>query len=113
MDILLTSAGRRSYLVRYFKEALAGKGKVYAANSEWSTVLEVADKAVFSPLIFDERYTEFLMNYCKNHHIKLLISLFDMDLPVLAGSKRNSRKKESKIVVSDSEVTKYAMRNEK
>ena len=33
MNILLTSAGRRTYLVEYFKEALAGHGKVYASNS--------------------------------------------------------------------------------
>jgi len=46
MNILLTSAGRRTYLVQYFKEVLAEKGKVHASNSEWSTALEVADEAV-------------------------------------------------------------------
>lgn len=33
MNILLTSAGRRTYLVEYFKKALGGQGKVYASNS--------------------------------------------------------------------------------
>ena len=37
MNILLTSAGRRTYLVEYFKEALqmAGvEGQVHTANSQ-------------------------------------------------------------------------------
>ena len=33
LNILLTSVGRRGYLVKYFKDALGDNGKVYAANS--------------------------------------------------------------------------------
>jgi hypothetical protein len=33
VNILLTSVGRRSYLVQYFKDALEGLGKVHVANS--------------------------------------------------------------------------------
>ena len=45
MNILLTSAGRRTYLVRYFKEALkkAGvSGLVHGANSQESPALAAA-----------------------------------------------------------------------
>lgn len=105
MNILLTSAGRRSYLVQYFKDALYGTGKVHASNSEWSTALEVADEAVLSPLIYDDDYITFLLNYCKKNRIKVIISLFDIDLPILAKSKERFRKEGINVVVSDYEVT--------
>ncbi len=47
MNILLTSAGRRTYLVEYFKEALhmAGEaGMVHAANSKVSPAFFAADR---------------------------------------------------------------------
>ena len=33
MNILLTSVGRRGYLVKYFKEALGAAGKVFGADN--------------------------------------------------------------------------------
>lgn len=105
MNILLTSAGRRSYLVTYFKEALAGTGQVYASNSEWSTALEIADKGVLSPLIYDDNYIKFLLEYCETHNINGIISLFDVDLPILAQAKEQFKKKGIQIIVSDYEVT--------
>jgi carbamoyl-phosphate synthase large subunit len=105
MNILLTSAGRRSYLVTYFKEALGNSGKVHAANSEWSTALEVADKAVLTPLIYDENYISFILEYCRNEDITLVLSLFDIDLPVLAKSKDIFRREGVNVIVSDYPVT--------
>ena len=64
MNILLTSAGRRTYLVDYFREALkkAGlKGKVYAANSQESPALAAADGKVITPLIYSREYIPFLL----------------------------------------------------
>lgn len=105
MNILLTSAGRRSYLVQYFKEALTGKGKVHASNSEWSTALEVADEAVITPLIYDDKYISFLQDYTQIHDIGLIISLFDIDLPVLAQAKQSFKELGVHVIVSDYEVT--------
>ncbi len=39
MNILLTSAGRRTYMVNYFKDVLNGKGKVFASNSIYTYTL--------------------------------------------------------------------------
>ena len=36
MNILLTSAGRRTYMVEYFKEVLNGNGEVHASNSDYT-----------------------------------------------------------------------------
>ncbi len=105
MNILLTSAGRRSYIVQYFKESLNGKGKVHASNSEWSTALDVADEAVITPLIYDERYISFLKDYAKVQDIGVIISLFDIDLPVLAQAKQSFKELGIHVIVSDYEVT--------
>ena len=42
MNVLLTSAGRRSYIVDYFKK-VNGIGKVYASNSAYNIALKRAD----------------------------------------------------------------------
>ncbi|HRZ25804.1 MAG TPA: ATP-grasp domain-containing protein [Spirochaetota bacterium] len=84
MNIIITSAGRRSYIVKYFQDALAGDGLVHAGNSELSAALLAADKYVLTPLIYDSEYIDFLINYCKSNEITAILSLFDVDLPVLA-----------------------------
>lgn len=105
MNILLTSTGRRTYLVEYFKKALQGKGKVYASNSILTYTLTQADGYVITPNIYDEHYIEFLINYCKTKQIEAIISLFDIDLPVLAKNKALFEMNGIKLVVSDYNVT--------
>lgn len=105
MNILLTSAGRRTYLVEYFKKALAGKGKVYASNSIDTYTLHQADGYVITPTIYDSEYVGFLISYCKKKDISAIISLFDIDLPVLAKHKPNFEKEGITVVVSDYQVT--------
>ena len=65
MNILLTSVGRRTYLIEYFKEAMQGIGNVYASNSEYTYSLSHADEYVITPIIYDETYVSFLIDYCK------------------------------------------------
>lgn len=84
VNILLTSAGRRTYMVQYFKQALQGKGKVYASNSEYTHTLGEADGYVITPMIYDTKYIDFLIDYCKEKEITAIISLFDVDLTKLS-----------------------------
>lgn len=105
MNILLTSTGRRTYLVEYFKKALQGKGKVYASNSIFTYTLTQADGYIITPNIYNENYITFLINYCKTNEIEAIISLFDIDLPVLAKNKALFEKNGIKLVVSDYNVT--------
>lgn len=105
MNILLTSAGRRSYIIQYFREALAGLGSVHAANSVYSSALQAADRAVLTPLIYDSSYIDFLIDYCKRNEIGALLSLFDIDLPILAQSKARFMQQGVQVVVSDYDVT--------
>lgn len=105
MNILLTSAGRRTYMVNYFKNVLKGKGKVYASNSVYTYTLQQADNYIITPQIYDDNYIEFLLNYCKKENIQAIISLFDIDLPVLAKNRDIFEKQGIKLVVSDYNVT--------
>ena len=87
MNILLTSAGRRTYLVEYFKEALfmaKEDGSVHAANSQECPAFYVADRWVKTPLIYAPEYIPFLLEYCKTQKIGMVVPLFDIDVPVLA-----------------------------
>ena len=47
MNILFTCAGRRNYLINYFKEALKGEGKVFATDMQLTApALVDADVAI-------------------------------------------------------------------
>ncbi len=87
MNILLTSVGRRGYLVDYFRDALQDTGRVFASNSEYTVGLQRADGFFLSPLIYDDDYISFLIEVCKRHDISAIISVFDIDLLVLAKAK--------------------------
>lgn len=105
MNILLTSAGRRTYMVRYFKEALNGSGLVHASNSVFTYTLAQADKYVITPQIYDDGYVEFLLAYCKKESVSAIISLFDIDLPILSRHRQLFAENGIVVVVPDYEVT--------
>lgn len=104
MNVLLTSVGRRAYMVKYFQKALAGIGEVHVCNSDDLTVaFQYADKSVISPLIYDDHYIPFLLEYCQKNKISVLLSLFDIDLLVLAKHKNEFESIGTKVIVSDEE----------
>lgn len=86
MNVLLTSAGRRNYLVDYFKEAVQPYGgMVHAINSHINApALFVADQYSIAPPIYSEGYVDFLIDYCSKNNIQVIVPLLDNDLPVLA-----------------------------
>ena len=88
MNVLLSSVGRRSYLVDYFKEALAGKGKVVATNtSADATGMFAADIAEVVPPAKSPKFIDALLETCLRHNIKLLCSLHDWEVPFIAPHK--------------------------
>ncbi len=105
MNILLTSVGRRAYMVKYFKELVKEEGLVHVCNSDNKSIaFKYADKKVISPLIYDENYIPFLLNYCKENNIGILISLFDIDLLILAKHKKQFEEIGTKVIVSDPKI---------
>lgn len=102
MNVMLTSVGRRAYMVKYFKEVLGSTGQVHVCNSDDLTVaFHYADKSVVSPLIYDNDYIPFLLKYCEENHIDILLSLFDIDLLMLAKNKDQFAQIGTRVIVSD------------
>lgn len=86
MNVLLTSAGRRSYLVRYFREALNGRGRVLVANSHRdAAAVQAADEAYVVPPASDPRYGETVLDLCRSAGVRLLCSCHDLDTLALSG----------------------------
>ena len=108
MNILLTSVGRRAYIIDYLRDvykALGLKGSIIATNSDMNTTaMSMADKAFESPLIYDEEYIPFLMDICKKEKIDILISLFDIDLMILAKNKGGFEALGVKVIVSKENI---------
>lgn len=104
MNIFLSSVGRRAYMVKYFKEVLGDTGQVHVGNSDDLTVaFQYADQSVITPLIYDESYIPFLLDYCESHQIDVLLSLFDIDLLILARNKARFAEIGTRVIVSSPE----------
>ena len=105
INILLTSVGRRTYLVKYFQDALGNSGEIHVANSSPVTpVFSQVKNAIVTPLIYDSSYIPFLLDYCKENKISAIISLFDIDLPVLSANKHLFEEIGTQVIVSDKDV---------
>jgi len=105
MNILITSAGTRGYLIRYFKKALKEKGKIFAADcSKYSPALYNADNYFIVPTVADENYISELYKICLKNDVKGFVSLNDVELPVLAQHKSKFINKGIQLIVSDKRV---------
>lgn len=88
MNILFTCAGRRNYLVNYFKEALNGNGQVFTADANtYAPALQEADKAFVVPPLDDRNYVDTILDICKQNAVRLLVPLNDLELPLLGDSR--------------------------
>lgn len=105
MNILFTCAGRRNYLINYFKEALQGQGQVVAADRQvCAPALADADIAIQVPNIYDKTYIPTIIDIVKKHNIRAVISLNDLELPVLSARKKEIERFGAKVIVSDEQV---------
>lgn len=84
-NVLITSAGRRTSLVRAFAEAT--RGTVVAADIDpLAPALTFADTAVRVPPVSDPGFVDELAAIVRDHEIDLVIPTIDPELPVLAGN---------------------------
>lgn len=104
MNVLLTSAGRRTYMADYFRRALDGKGLVFVSNSAPSPALREGDRSFLTPVIYSEDYIPFLIEKCRKERIGLIVPLFDIDLPVLAAHRKEFEETGTQLAVSDPEM---------
>jgi carbamoyl-phosphate synthase large subunit len=102
MNILFTCAGRRNYLINYFKTALNGKGKIFAADMQLlAPAMADADVAILVPSIYDEKYIDTLVDIIKNNNISAVISLNDLELPILSANRKRLENCGAKLLISD------------
>lgn len=105
MNILFTCAGRRTYLLKYFKENMSAEDKVVATDMQLSApALQVADVKLQVPAVYDPKYIDITLNICKEQNIDALISLNDLELPILAENKAKFESLGVKVIVSDPDV---------
>ena len=105
MNILFTCAGRRTYLLKYFKENMTEDDKVFATDMQLSApALQVADVKLQVPAVYADNYIDITLDICKTHHIDALISLNDLELPILADNKSKFEAIGTKAVISSPEV---------
>ena len=65
MNVLLTCAGRRNYMVEFFRAALDGRGQVCAADcSKDAPALHEADRAFVVPPVTHPEYIEHMLELC-------------------------------------------------
>jgi carbamoyl-phosphate synthase large subunit len=89
MRVLLTSIGRRGYLVKYFKETLGADGEVWGAdNSRYAPAFRYCDKAVLLPEVTSRNYVDELLAFCLSNKISMLVPLIDPELTVLAAQRQ-------------------------
>ncbi|MGE6328536.1 ATP-grasp domain-containing protein [Psychrobacter pacificensis] len=89
MNVLLTSVGRRSYLVNYFKEALGDSGKVIATNIfKQAAGMAAADVAIVTPPANHPDYISSIIDICNKYNIGLLCSLHDLDVYILSQNQK-------------------------
>jgi carbamoyl-phosphate synthase large subunit len=88
MNILLSCSGSRNYLIDFFKTALAGNGQVFVCDSNPDAVsVQEADHAFILPRSSHPQYFDRLLAICQQDQIGLLISLNDLELPLLAAQR--------------------------
>jgi carbamoyl-phosphate synthase large subunit len=105
MNVLLTSVGRRTYLVDYFKQVLRGRGKVFATNSSWdSSGMWIADQGFLVPPACEPGYLEEILRICAAQDVCAVFSLHDWEAPFLAAGVEQFRRRGIVLGVSRPEV---------
>ena len=88
MNILFTCAGRRTYLLKYFKENLGINDKILATDMQLSApALQVADVPLQVPAVYSSNYIDITLDICKKYKVDALVSLNDLELPILADNR--------------------------
>ena len=107
MNLLFSCAGRRAYLLKYFRAALdeIGGGKIFATDMSLSApALAFADVPLRVPAVYATDYLDVLERICRENEIEALISLNDLELPILSAARERFECAGTRLVVSSPEV---------
>ena len=105
MNILFTCSGRRTYLLNYFRENLNEGDTIIATDMQLSApALQAADVKIQVPAVYAKNYIDITLDICRKHHVDALISLNDLELPILAENKAKFEAEGVIVIVSGPEV---------
>lgn len=105
MNILFTCAGRRTYLLKYFKENLSDSDNIIATDMQLSApALQAADVRIQVPAVYAKDYIDITLGICKQYKVDALISLNDLELPILAENKPKFEAEGVTVIVSSPKV---------
>lgn len=105
MNILFTCAGRRTYLLKYFKDNVDRGDKIIATDMQLSApALQMADVKLQVPSVYDSKYINILVSICKQYNANALISLNDLELPILSANKALFQEIGVQVIVSSQNV---------
>lgn len=105
MNILFSCAGRRTYLLKYFKDVLRNDGKVVGTDMQLSApALTAADVKIQVPAVYALDYIDRLIDICEAEKVDAIISLNDLELPILSANKERFMKIGTLPIVSSKEV---------
>ena len=105
-NILITSAGKRVALTRYFKETLSRfypEAKVFTTdlNPQMAPAGYVSDGCFQVPRVTDEDYPATLRRICEEHGVGMVIATIDTELLLLADLKADFARRGVHVMVSD------------
>lgn len=106
MNILLTSAGRRTSLLKAFKaECHKIGGKVFAGDIDGlAPALFLADYPINLPKITEEEFIPNLLELVEINGIKLLVPTIDYELPIFAAWQGEFEKHNCQVLISAPEL---------
>lgn len=85
MNVLLTGAGRRTFLVHVFKSAVGPCGSIVGCDaSADAPALKWADTRIIVPPMDHPDYFDVLLSISEKHSVGFIVSVNDMELPGLA-----------------------------
>ena len=91
--------------MQYFREALAGVGAVVAADAaSHAPALQEADASVIVPKVDAPDYIDALLSVCAAHRTGMVLSLNDLELPVLAAAASRFERAGVQAIVSSIDV---------
>lgn len=105
-NILITSAGKRVALTRYFKETLSRfypEAKVFTTdlNPQMAPAGYVSDGCFQVPRVTDEDYPATLRRICEENGVGMVIATIDTELLLLADLKADFARRGIHVMVSD------------
>ncbi|MFP8953872.1 ATP-grasp domain-containing protein [Natrialbaceae archaeon A-arb3/5] len=109
-NILVTSSGRRSYLIEYFKESLDDSGMVFAADHDpLAPVFDDCDQGFVVPSFDDDEYIRTIRDICKENEIDLLVPTNDYELMDFSEAKKSFQEVGTEVLISESRCISIAL----